>query len=226
LSVVRSKWSISEWACLLFALALLLSWDASGLDLWVSHFFADSSGFAERNGFVSKTLLHTGGKATYFVCFGLLLWNYFRPMVKVPKPAQLWWFGTMLICIAVISLLKYLSKSSCPWSLQIFGGVATHMSHWNFFSPDGGPGRCFPSGHLSGAFSLLAVHFALRPISRVWSRNALFLVLLLGLLFGLGQVMRGAHFVSHVLYSGWLSWLVCLLSQALRDKLAPKAGPI
>jgi membrane-associated PAP2 superfamily phosphatase len=205
---------------LMLCLTLLLAWDQSGLDLRISQYIAGPAGFPLQQAWFTRTLLHSGGKVFYGACLLALVINYCKPIfasLHLSRASQRWWLLTMLIYIAGVSLLKYMSKSSCPWDLQSFGGVAQHLSHWNFVTPDGGPGRCFPSGHLAGAFALLSVHFALRPISEIWARRALFMVLMLGVLFGAGQVLRGAHFVSHVFYSGWISWAVCLASERLRD---------
>ena len=49
----------------------------------------------------------------------------------------------------VIPLLKARSLTSCPWDLIEFGGKAQYVSHWLRGVTDGGPGRCFPSGHAS-----------------------------------------------------------------------------
>lgn len=38
------------------------------------------------------------------------------------------------------------------------------------------------------------------------------LPLTLGLVFGIGQQLRGAHFLSHDLWTAWLCWLCASLS--------------
>jgi membrane-associated PAP2 superfamily phosphatase len=219
-----------EPAALLIGLMFLIGWDLSGWDLLISKSFAGPAGFPLQHAWLTHALLHSGGKIFYGCCALALVVNYYKPIfsrLALDRASQRWWLLTMLISIAAIALLKYVSKSSCPWDLQSFGGVAQHLSHWNFVTPDGGPGRCFPSGHLSGAFSLLAVHFALRPISSLWAQRVLWVVLVMGMVLGLGQVLRGAHFVSHVFYSGWICWTICLASERLRGALArpqPSSG--
>ena len=131
----------------------------------------------------------------------------------------------MLLCIAAISLTKYLSKSSCPWELSNFGGTAQYLSHWNFVVSDGGPGRCFPSGHVSGAFAMLAISFAVRPVSAKLANQVLIAVLVMGSILGAGQVLRGAHFVSHVSFSAWICWVICFASERLRGKLNQATAP-
>jgi membrane-associated PAP2 superfamily phosphatase len=201
---------------------VLLAWDASGLDLWISTKFANVQGFPLQHAWLTEAVLHRGGKLFYYLTFAALAVNCYRPFfptLLVPRKTQLWWFLTLLICVAAISMLKHFSLSSCPWDLAIFGGTAQHLSHWAIFSADGGPGRCFPSGHVSGAFSLLAVSFALRPISTGAARWALIIALGIGAIFGAAQVARGAHFVSHVLYSALICWVICLSSARLLARI-------
>jgi membrane-associated PAP2 superfamily phosphatase len=49
-------------ALTLASLALLLVWDASGLDLAVVRAFGDAQGFAWRDAWFTRTLLHDGGR--------------------------------------------------------------------------------------------------------------------------------------------------------------------
>ncbi len=224
---IKNTRKYQEIIFILVSFIVLLAWDASGLDLSVSTKFAGTQGFALKHGWLTETVLHRGGKLFYYLAFTVLAVNCYRPFFPklwVPRKTQLWWFLTMLICIAAISILKYYSVSSCPWDLAMFGGTAKHLSHWAIFSADGGPGRCFPSGHVSGAFSLLAVSFALRPVSPRAARWALIFVLLIGAILGAGQVARGAHFVSHVLYSGMICWVICLISAHLLARLNAPAS--
>lgn len=209
-------------------LVALLTWDALGLDLWVSNKIAGISapldGFSMRHAWLTEKFLHRGGRIFYGIVFLVLAYNFFRPFTSVLKHdrrAQLWWFITMLLCIAAISILKDMSKSSCPWDLVTFGGTAQHLSHWNFVLSDGGPGRCFPSGHVSGAFAMLAISFAVRPVSAKLANQVLIAVLIIGAVLGAGQVLRGAHFVSHVSYSAWICWVICFASERLRAKINP-----
>lgn len=219
----RARWH-NESMLICAALLALLLWDASGLDLWISSKIAGMhgpliQGFSMRHAWLTESLLHRGGKFFYGIIFVLLAYNYFRPLTPVLKharAAQRWWFVTMLMCIAAISMLKYFSKSSCPWDLVAFGGNAQLLSHWNFTLADGGPGRCFPSGHVSGAFALLAISFAVRADDPKLAAKILLTVLTIGAIFGAAQVLRGAHFVSHVFYSAWVCWLICFISERLR----------
>ena len=49
-------------ALALALLALLLCWEASGLDLVVAGWYGSASGFALRDAWVTRNLLHDGGR--------------------------------------------------------------------------------------------------------------------------------------------------------------------
>ena len=56
----------------------------------------------------------------------------------------------------------------------------------------------------------MGLFFILYPYSRKWATMAVVFAVGLGLLMGFGQVMRGAHFFSHNLWSAWWVWLTQL----------------
>jgi membrane-associated PAP2 superfamily phosphatase len=114
--------------------------------------------------------------------------------------------------VLLVPLIKRVSLTSCPWSLAEFGGAASYVSHWAWGRTDGGPGHCFPSGHASGAFSFLAGWWALRVSAPRAARWWLVLTVVVGLVFGWGQMMRGAHYASHTLWTAWICWAVTVAS--------------
>jgi membrane-associated PAP2 superfamily phosphatase len=107
-----------------------------------------------------------------------------------------------LAAAASVSLLKGFSATSCPWDLQHYGGVASYVPHWTR-GADGGAGHCFPAGHAASGFAFVSGGFAFREheprIARLW----LLAALAAGLLLGLAQQWRGAHFMSHTLWTAW-----------------------
>ena len=97
------------------------------------------------------------------------------------------------------------------WDLSEFGRSARHVSHWALGVNDGGPGRCFPSGHASAASSLFGSWFALRGTSPRAARRWLAGVWVFGILFSVAQTLRGAHYPSHSMWTAW----VCFTTSAL-----------
>ncbi|MDW8848049.1 phosphatase PAP2 family protein [Erwinia sp. MMLR14_017] len=116
---------------------------------------------------------------------------------------------TVLIGVGplVVGILKANSAHSCPWDLVEFGGKAVSFPLFSAIPLDSGPGRCFPGGHASSGFGMMALFFWYWPRrpARAWCCFALGVTL--GMVMGYGQMMRGAHFLSHNLWAGWWAWL-------------------
>jgi membrane-associated PAP2 superfamily phosphatase len=213
-------------AWLLAALALLLLWDATGLDLMAVRAFGDASGFAWRNHWLTRGVMHEGGRAIGYLMLLVLAFNVWRPLPfasRLSRRERVVWLGSLLLCVALIPLLKAVSLTSCPWSLEEFGGTARYVSHWRWGVTDGGSGGCFPSGHASTAFCLLSGWFALRGqhprAARVW----LFCACTAGLVLGIAQTMRGAHYPSHTLWTAWICFAVCMLCHHAAQRRAHPA---
>ena len=98
----------------------------------------------------------------------------------------------------------------CPWDLLRYGG---EKAYYELFSrrPAGmGSAGCFPAGHASAGYAWVALYFfylATRPRWRWWGLGA---AMALGMVFGIAQQLRGAHFLSHDLWALMLCWLVAL----------------
>lgn len=203
----------------LAAALLLLAWDSGAGDLAVARWFGHASGFPLRSAWFTQGLLHDGGRMLSFIVLAFLIADAVRPMVRGPARAErLRWLGATLLCLLAVPAFKSLSQTSCPWDLYQFGGVARYVSHWNPVVADGGGGQCFPSGHAAAAFAFLGGYFLWRPHRPRLARAWLLGVLAAGLLFGAAQVARGAHYPSHVAWTAWLCWVICLGVDRLRTQ--------
>lgn len=200
------------------ALLALLAWDLSHLDLWAVRLAGDASGFALREAWVTRVLIHEGGRLVSYVAMGFIVLLNLLPRLlpALSRADRRWWLVTTLVCLGVISLMKRVSLTSCPWDLAEFGGVAHYVSHWVLGTRDGGGGHCFPSGHASAAFAYLSGGWAL---ARAYPRAARAWVLAcvgLGVVYGLGQMLRGAHYPSHTMWTAWICWAVTLAAAQVR----------
>jgi membrane-associated PAP2 superfamily phosphatase len=208
----------------LAGLCLLLVWDLSGLDLVLTRAYGSRDGFAWRDAWLTSALLHDGGRALAWGVMALLLRHAIAPGVAVPQAERRerwYWIAVTVTCLLLVPALKRLAESSCPWDLAEFGGHARYVPHWMLGVRDGGPGRCFPSGHAVAAFAFLSLYFGWRTRRRRAARLALAGVCVVGALFGWAQLARGAHFASHTLWSAWLCWVVCALAARRSRQRAP-----
>ncbi|MBU1360020.1 MAG: phosphatase PAP2 family protein [Gammaproteobacteria bacterium] len=192
------------------ALCLLLGWDATGYDLALAKLSATPYGFPLRdNGFLVH-VLHEDARTLSWVILAAIVagirwpWGLLRRLA-LRERVQL--AVTILASVIAVSLIKTSSHTSCPWDLQVFGGVARYVSHWSWGVQDGGPGGCFPAGHASAAFAYLGGYFVLRRVSPGAARGWLVGVLCVGLVLGVAQQLRGAHYLSHTLWTAWICWV-------------------
>lgn len=197
---------------------LALAWDASDLDLAAMHWLSSGGDFALRHHWLLERVLHDVVHDLALLAYALLLILTWRPLgfMRRLDPGQRLEIATgVTLSLLVVGLLKGVSSTSCPWDLQEYGGVATYISHWTWGMLDGGPGHCFPGGHASSAFAFLALALPWRDGTagdRRLGQALLATVLLSGLLLGLAQTLRGAHYPSHTLWTALLCWLTALLN--------------
>lgn len=188
-----------------------IAWDVTGLDLTVAGWFGGAAGFPWREQWWLSGLLHDGGRRVAWVialalCVGIE-WP-FGPLRSLNRSARLQLAVTTGLAAAVVAAIKSASLTSCPWDLHEFGGVAHLVPHWRGWTvADGGSGRCFPAGHASSGFAFFGGWFVFRErpvVARGWFAAALGA----GGVFGLAQQMRGAHFMSHTLWTAVVCWAV------------------
>ncbi len=193
----------------LASLALLLCWEVSAWDMALASVYGHASGFALREHWFFSRLLHNGGRILSGVALAaVVVWAVFGNPRVMTRRLRLLWTGVVLLCLVAVPALKRFSQTSCPWDLDTFGGRFGFVPHWLLGVFDGGPGHCFPSGHAVAAFAFLPLYFQWRRVRPAVARMLLAATLGLGLLFGWGQLVRGAHFPSHTMWSAWLCWLI------------------
>lgn len=212
-----------RWTALTLALlALVLLWDASGLDVAVMRLWGTEQGFALKHHPLLSRWLHTRGQQAAVVLYIfqlIMVWRPLGPWRGLQRRERAQALIAVTLSLVTVSTLKHFSLTSCPWDLDIFGGPAHHVSHWAWGTPDGGGGQCFPGGHASSAFGFLAMTLPFLQsadprLQRTGRRWLVFLVVV-GLVFGLTQTLRGAHYPSHTLWTAWICWTVGSVAYAL-----------
>lgn len=210
----------ADLAVLLVSGVLALWWDWSGIDLVVMRVLGTPQGFPWRDAFLTSRVLHEGGRLLgWAVALGWLLYALKPQWPGPPRPQRVLWLAVALASLLVVPALKHRSHTSCPWDLAEFGGRAWYVSHWALGLADGGPGHCFPSGHAAAAFAFIAGYFMLRPQHPRAARAWLAAVCATGLAFGWAQVARGAHYPSHVLWTAWICWSMCVAAAHVVPRL-------
>jgi membrane-associated PAP2 superfamily phosphatase len=200
--VLASLWL---WGVLL---VLTLAWDAGGVDLHAMTWLGSPEGFAWRDHWWLNNVMHNGAKQLavlmYLWVLAMTVWprGIWR---QLPRSQRLEIAMGITLSLVVVTAIKRISLTSCPWDLQAFGGVARYVSHWSWGQADGGSGACFPGGHASSAFAFLALSLpwltSMQSDHQRLGRTMTTVILLTGLILGLVQTVRGAHYPSHTAWT-------------------------
>lgn len=202
------------------ALVMLTLLELTGTDLWLAdRWFALEGGhWSWRNHWVTYDLIHHHGKqvviGTALSVSVLLVLGHLVPGLRRWRSPAAYLLTCLLLLPALIAFSKHFSQVPCPWDLARYGSELPYRHNLAYPLAFGQAGHCFPSGHASGGFALLAMYFAALGNT---VRPCVFLApgLLLGGTFALGQQARGAHFLSHDLWTLSLCWFGALLLFAL-----------
>jgi membrane-associated PAP2 superfamily phosphatase len=111
----------------------------------------------------------------------------------------------------VTSALKSTSIHACPWDLERYGGTSPYLRLFESLPEHVAAGHCFPAGHASSGLWLAAFAVFWLPRRPMLAAASFVLGLMPGAILGWVQQMRGAHFLSHTLWSMWWAGLVIVV---------------
>ena len=216
--VIPRSWLIAP----LGLLAALLAMETTGIDHLVSSWFYDQGthAFPLRSSFLFETVLHHWAK--YSVILGTsviaaaFMFTYFVPVLHRQRRLLLFLVLAMTLAPLSVTGLKEVTDRPCPWDLADYGGGVPYTRLFETRERPHARGMCFPAGHASSGFALMAFFFAAHRARRLTLKRAALLAgALAGFVLGMGRVVQGAHFVSHVLWSGLVCWLIMVGLYAL-----------
>jgi membrane-associated PAP2 superfamily phosphatase len=205
-------WPTVAWVTLV-TLGLLLALEVTQIDLWLANLSFDEATrtFPLREHFVTTRIAHDAVKVVstaVFIWIALGVWKPLGALRRLDQRARVLLLGSVVVCLVSVALLKRSSALHCPWGLSIFGGTAPYLRLFDTVPPGWVRGGCFPAGHALSAFAYTGGFFAFLAaaprIAWIW----LGIVLLVGLFAGISQQLRGAHFLSHTLWTAWLCWTI------------------
>ncbi len=130
------------------------------------------------------------------------------------RQTVLFLFLCLVIVPSVTGAIKPASGISCPYAIERYGGrlpdAYGQFSLAGFTDPSRTDG-CWPSGHVSGAFALLGILCLNVPKRRLLAAAAT----TAGIAMGGYQVLRGAHFASHIVVSFCIATIVVTVLQPI-----------
>lgn len=182
--------------------------------------------WALRDHWLTNELLHTGGKRLSLLiallCLAGLVGSFVKKSLIRYRPIFIYLCVSAIGASALVSFIKHGLAVSCPWEFAPYGGELAYVSVWQQLWLRTGEG-CFPAAHATAGYAWVCVYFAGRALGATWAKKALLGAVFFGLLLGGAQQLRGAHFISHDLWSLAVCWLVALLCYRL---LLVSASPV
>ncbi|WP_082443450.1 MULTISPECIES: phosphatase PAP2 family protein [Stenotrophomonas] len=202
---------------LLIALAASAVLMAGNGDQWLADLFYRWEGgqWALKDSWWTSHVVHRGGKnlstlAALLVMLALLR-ACFDTRWKPLRMPLLYLLLAVGLSTGMVALLKSMTQMDCPWDLQRYGGLRPFIG---LFQPRPvmlGHAACFPAGHASAGYGWVALYFFALRMRPQWRWAALAVAVATGLVFGISQQLRGAHFLSHDVWSLAVSWTVAVL---------------
>lgn len=209
-------WLLLGWALLPATLAVIAHRTALDAGLADALYAWEGQRWALRDTAIARGVLHDGGAlACRLAWLGVVLaWlaGFFNHGLRPHRQRLARLALSVLLSAALLVALKQSIAVHCPWDLVRYGGTAV--------AADGG-GACFPAGHAGAGYAWLALAFA--ATSPRGRRAGLAVGAVAGLVFGIDQQLRGAHFLSHDLWSLALCWAVAAATAALWPTAAERA---
>lgn len=217
-----------EFSTLVIVVVLALIYShGSGLDITLAgHFFNPTDQWVFRDSFILEKIFHKGGvilSTTLLIGF-LCRWIYLLKFHHDKKQRDYvgFVFLSSFFIVITVFFLKRWSTLPCPWNSVAFGGSINPPSLWQAFASDLPRQKCFPAGHSSGGLCFLSMYFGHTVIYGKRNFKTLIPGLLIGVIFGITQQMRGAHYLSHdlttILITIIISWITSLIYSAYDKK--------
>jgi len=209
-------WRRYTQVALLLFLPLAIIFARTHADLAVAHalFFDPSRNhWIGADSWVTNGLIHHGGQWLLRIlaaaALGTWITTFFRPGMRALRRPAGYFALSLIFSVGTVGLLKLFTNVHCPWDLREFGADLPYVELFAH-RVAGTAGHCFPAAHASSGYALFAFYFLFRERSHWLSRLGLITGVCMGLIFGIAQQSRGAHFVSHDLWSAFLVWMISM----------------
>jgi membrane-associated PAP2 superfamily phosphatase len=136
----------------------------------------------------------------------MAFWSKRPSLLRLHRHELAFVAAALLAAASAVGALKHFSTHACPWDVTEFGGLAAYRPLFEAATEAMSVPGCMPAAHPLVGYAWLCVGLALYPASRAGARTAWLAAGTLGTVFGFVQMARGAHFLSHVLWSAWVTW--------------------
>lgn len=221
------------WPAVLLLLGLFFFFESTQVDLWLQDNFFNfttSRWLIDRNDLTLKWIFYKGAKGVIIVTALSLLILALGPRKwldywNIPDPSRRRLLVVVLSVVltpTIIGQIKHYTYVACPWDIQRYHGELPYLKVMEPYPPGTRPDvliASFPAAHPSGGFALLAL--AGLAVTRRRQLLGVSIGLGMGAIMGLYQMAKGAHYLSHVVITILLCWIMFLILQRLIVRRSP-----
>jgi len=194
---------------------------ASSFDLWVQDsLYRHGAWLIDRHDRLLKILFYDGVKGLYLLLvlgvFLAWLTSLFRNRLKPWRLRLAIVALTLVLGPLTVGVVKRYSDIPCPRQLERYGGKLPHITILQRVRGDAPVtgSQCYPAGHASGGFSLMALLFLFNSARA--RRRVVASALALGWITGAYKMAIGDHFFSHTWITMlWVSLLMLLIARVV-----------
>jgi membrane-associated PAP2 superfamily phosphatase len=193
----------------LIALSIVISFTHA--DLLLADYFYSLQGhsWAWKDTWITEKFFHKGGRAVSILLACIMtvlsLASLGKNVLTKYRNIFLYLFLATASASWLVSFLKSILGVSCPWEFIRYGGNLDYLTLPQQLRIGNGEG-CFPAAHASAGYAWLSLYFAGLHYQSRWRWFGLAFALSAGALLGFVQQIRGAHFISHDLWTLAVCW--------------------
>jgi lipid A 4'-phosphatase len=212
--LVNRKMSLHAAIIVILLVAATVVIASLGLDMKITAaFYVSGKGFAYGDLQPWRALYSFGDKPAILMAgSGLLVFilGFIKPRFITYRNASI--FLVLFYILAPGLLINVILKDHWgrprPCQVEEFGGTFQFRQPWQYSGNNSC--RSFPCGHASVGFYMFAPYFILRQKDKRWARVWLTAGIGYGMIVGAARIIQGGHFLSDVLWSGGLTYLLGL----------------
>jgi membrane-associated PAP2 superfamily phosphatase len=187
----------------------------SDVDRIVADYFYAIQGnqWAWKDSFIAEQFFHKGGRNLSLIfalaSLALLISSCFQNSLGAHTKPLLYLFLATTGGSLLISILKASFSVPCPWEFYRYGGTLDYHNLIEQLFLRNGSG-CFPAGQASAGYAWVSCYFLGLHYQSKWRWAGLIIPILAGIILGFAQQIRGAHFISHDLWTLAICWIFSL----------------
>ena len=191
----------------------------SNIDIFVQSFFYN---FETRNWIIDKDepilkfFFYDGIKNLLLFVGVLILFSlvFFRKkdLIQEYKKGLIIVLLASILVPSIVGFLKDITNTPCPCNIVYFNGTYPDKKVFDSYPDDfiqKSKVKCWPAGHASGGFALMALFFLFKTPKN--QKRALVLALIIGWSMGTYKMLLGDHFLSHTIITMLMAWLIILI---------------